>query len=177
MRLLFTLLLFLPFYVHAAALMTGVVFMDINLLDTPDQKADVITSLTANSPITVNKRQGQWAKVTASDNTGWVPTLVIRVQSVTKQDNGEQSIDTINRKMAEGGAASVVATMGIRGLDEEALKEAEFNKKQLVLLEGYQVNDKQLTQFASSGKLKSKEIDYLIDPTETEAVDVAEVKK
>jgi hypothetical protein len=55
----------------------------------------------------------------------------------------------------------VVATTGIRGLNEEELKAAQFNEAEVRLAESYAVSKEQAQQFATEGKLLARKFDYL----------------
>jgi predicted ThiF/HesA family dinucleotide-utilizing enzyme len=55
----------------------------------------------------------------------------------------------------------VVATTGIRGLNEEELKAAKFNEAEVKLVESYSASKAQAQQFANEGKLVARKFDYL----------------
>jgi len=169
--------LFTPFIAYATALMTGVVFIDIKLMDTPSHDGETITTLAADSSISVEQRQGSWTKVATSEDTGWVPTLTIRIKSVTSREDFKAAAVEVSDKIEDETNTQVVATMGIRGLDEEELKQAKFNKKQLALLESYHVNKKQLTAFSQAGELKAKHIAYIGEEQNSHTVEVIELSQ
>jgi dGTP triphosphohydrolase len=178
MRKILVIVLFLtPLIGYAAALMTGVVFIDIKLLDKPSYEGKVIANLAADAAITVEQRQGSWTKVTTAENTGWVPTLTIRIKSVIKQTDIEASTDEMKEKLDGENKTEVVATMGIRGLDEEELKQAKFNKKQLALLESYHANEQQISKFSQAGKLIPKKVVYLGEEQGNKPVEVLDLSE
>lgn len=51
--------------------------------------------------------------------------------------------------------------MGIRGLDKETLQQANYDEKQIALLETYQVTDKDVKNFITTGKLKTQPLAYI----------------
>jgi len=160
-KLLYIFLFLIPFTADTAALMTGKVFIDINLLDAPSKSGNVIESLNANTPITIQQRQSSWSQVATAANTGWVPTLTIRIVSVTQQSNIDGATDVITERLGGVGTKkTVVATFGIRGIDEESLKTAKLSEEQLTLLESYQVSKSEAAQFSRTAGLKSKRVDY-----------------
>ena len=169
--------LFMPFIAYATALMTGVVFIDIKLLDTPSYDGKTIERLAAESTITVKQRQGRWTKVATAENTGWVPPLTIRIKSVIKQADIEASTDEMKEKFDGENNTEVIATMGIRGLDEENLKQASFNKKQLALLESYHASKPQLAAFSQAGKLMPKKVVYLGEKQGNKPVEVLDLSE
>ncbi|PKN06044.1 MAG: ligand-binding protein SH3, partial [Deltaproteobacteria bacterium HGW-Deltaproteobacteria-7] len=54
-----------------------------------------------------------------------------------------------------------VATTGIRGLNEEELKNAKYNEAEVKKLESYTQTSQQGNQFAKSGGLKAVKFNYL----------------
>jgi hypothetical protein len=178
MRKLFFIAIFCtPLIAYAAVLMTGVVFIDIKLMDTPSHDGETITTLAADSVITVEQRQGSWTKIATAEHTGWVPTLTIRIKSVVTREDFKAAAVEVSDKIEDETNTQVVATMGIRGLDEEELKQAKFNKKQLALLESYYANKKQLTAFSQAGELKPKNIAYIGEEQNSHTVEVIELSQ
>jgi hypothetical protein len=59
----------------------------------------------------------------------------------------------------------VVAATGVRGLDEESLKEAEFNEKELQALKAYKASRKEAREFANQGGLRSQTVPFML-PTD-----------
>ncbi|OUR65631.1 hypothetical protein A9Q79_01170 [Methylophaga sp. 42_25_T18] len=168
-KLLYIFLFLIPFTADTAALMTGKVFIDINLLDEPNNSGNVIESLNANTPITIQQRQSSWSQVETAANIGWVPTLTIRIVSVTQQSNVDGATDVVTERLGGVGTKkTVVATFGIRGIDEESLKGAELSEEQLALLESYQVSKSVAAQFSRTAGLKSKRVDYFDVTVEVE---------
>jgi hypothetical protein len=156
--------LFTPLSIQASPLIKGVVFIGIELHDSPSDDSKVLGSLEADSPIEVKIRKGRWSKVESETGaTGWIHTMFIRVLSITKQDNGQKTMDIINNKH-QSRPTPLVAAAGIRGLDEESLKVAELDLKQLALLEGYSAKKSKVDSFAKSGKLKSKALPFDGEP-------------
>lgn len=176
-KLLAIALFFLPLMATATALMTGVVFIDINLVDSPSHDGKTIESLAADSAITVEQRQGSWTKVATAENTGWVPTLTIRIKSVTERADIKDAAVEMKEKFEGEEKTEVVATMGIRGIDEENLKQAKFNKKQLALLESYHASEQQVTAFSQSGELVVKKVVYLGEEQGNKPVEVLDLSE
>jgi len=176
-KLFFITVLCTPLIAYAAVLMTGVVFIDIKLMDTPSHNGETITTLAADSVITIEQRQGSWTKVATTEYTGWVPTLTIRIKSVVTREDFKAAAVEVSDKIEDETNTQVVATMGIRGLDEEELKQAKFNKKQLALLESYYANKKQLTAFSQAGELKPKDIAYIGEEQNSHTVEVIELSQ
>jgi hypothetical protein len=62
------------------------------------------------------------------------------------------------------GTGKVVATTGIRGLNEEELKAAKFDEKELERAESYAASKQAAAKFAAQGKLAARKFDYLPAP-------------
>lgn len=160
-RLLIILLVLMPFSIHAAAVrINGVVFINTKLVDAPNNSGKIIEDLAADSQITIKQRQNRWTEVITSENTGWVPTLMIRIVSYTTQDTVDGVTDVVTERLSGTNQKTVVATFGIRGIDEESLKSAELSEEQLTLLESYQVTKSEASQFSRAAGLKPKKVEY-----------------
>lgn len=169
MRKLFYIFLFLiPLSADTAALITGMVFIDTDLVDNPSNSGKVIENLNAKTSVTVQQRQSRWTQVATATNTGWVPTLTIRIVSATQQSNVDGATDVVTERLSGTNRKTVVATFGIRGIDEESLKSGKISEEQLALLKSYQVSQNQTTSFAKQAGLKAKKIDYFDVDVEVE---------
>ncbi len=59
------------------------------------------------------------------------------------------------------GSGNVVAATGVRGLDEEKLKEAEFNEQELQTLKTYRTSKKQAQGFANQAGLQVQKVPFI----------------
>jgi hypothetical protein len=59
---------------------------------------------------------------------------------------------------------NVTATIGIRGLDEEDLKQARFDGRQMQELDGYAASREQAETHAGEAGLSASRIEYLAQP-------------
>lgn len=62
------------------------------------------------------------------------------------------------------GTGQIVATAGIRGLDEEKLRTAQFDAAQVSQLESLAISADAARSFAAQGGLSSRPVAYLPDP-------------
>jgi hypothetical protein len=159
-KLLYIFLFLIPLTADTAALITGMVFIDTKLLDEPSNNSQLIENLAAKSQVTVQQRQNSWTQVATTTNTGWVPTLTIRIVSVSQQSSVDGASNVAVERLSGTNQKTVVATFGIRGIDEETLKDAELSEEQLALLETYQVSEQQAKTYARAGDLKAKNVAY-----------------
>lgn len=62
------------------------------------------------------------------------------------------------------GTGRIVATTGIRGLNEGELKSAQYDAAELNLVESYTASSADAQDFANQGKLAARKMDYLPAP-------------
>lgn len=138
---------------------TGVVLKDETLRKEPYSDAKQVGQLKAGEKITIVKKDGGWLNVKSKSAKGWVRMLSVRRGDLPKSKNVADSLKSL--ASGRSGTGHVVATTGIRGLDEEDLKSAKFNAAELEKAESYTVSKDAAAQFAVQGKLKSRQVEYL----------------
>lgn len=143
----------------AMAAETGVALKADTIRAEPFGDAKTVATLAASDKVTILGKEGGWLKVSSAKGKGWVRMLSIRKGDAKKRGNEAAGV----LKMASGraGTGKVVATTGIRGLNEEELKAAKFNEEEIKLAESYSVSQAQAQQFANKGKLAARKLDYL----------------
>ncbi|HLP97057.1 MAG TPA: SH3 domain-containing protein [Sideroxyarcus sp.] len=125
----------------------------------PFGDAKTVATLTVGEKVDILKKDGGWLQVKSGKNKGWVRMLSIR-KGDAKKGSGEAS-GVLALASGRAGTGKVVATTGIRGLNEEELKAATFNEKELQLAESYAVGKSDAQKFAKQGKLAARQFDYL----------------
>jgi hypothetical protein len=153
---------------RAVAGETGSAARDLNLLEEPRPEARVVGKLAKDGRFELVRRERFWSLVSASGpNTqqGWVQSFYLTWGEAASGNGG-----TASRGLAEivtFGAkrnGNVTATLGVRGLDEEQLKSAQFNAEELKRLEGYGAAPATATRFAGEIPLQAQKLDYLPAP-------------
>lgn len=125
----------------------------------PFRDAKTVKNLAAGEKVEIVSKDGGWLKVNAGKNGGWVRMLSIR-KGDAKQGASNAS-GLLAMSSGRAGTGKVVATTGIRGLNEEELKAAKFDAAEIQLAESYAVKKADAQQFAAQGKLKSRPFEYL----------------
>ncbi|MDO8281587.1 MAG: SH3 domain-containing protein [Thermodesulfovibrionia bacterium] len=125
----------------------------------PFRDAKTVGSLASGSKVTIVKRDGGWMLISAPKK-GWVRMLSIRLGSGTSA-SGTKTSSVLALASGRAGTGNVVSSTGIRGLNEEDLKNAKFNAKELELAESFIVNKKDAEQFAAKAQLKARSVAYL----------------
>jgi len=134
----------------------------------PFRDAKTVGTLSTGDKVEILKKDGGWFQVKSARGNGWVHMLSIRRGEARKASAGNEVAGLAGLASGRAGTGRVVATTGIRGLDEEELKAAKFNEAELKLAESYLASRAQAQQFAAKGKLTARKLDYLPDPAEGE---------
>ncbi|MGD9852941.1 MAG: SH3 domain-containing protein [Nitrospirales bacterium] len=128
----------------------------------PFRDARTVGSLKEGDTLEILKRKGGWLQVSAKGKTGWVRMLYVRrggsgeKVSAVKEASGVLGLAT-----GRAGSGNVVAATGVRGLDEEELKEAEFNEKELQKLKTYLTSKKDAQKYADQAGLKTQTVPFI----------------
>lgn len=130
----------------------------------PFKDAVVLQKLSAATTVKILQRKGGWSKVQHQQNEGWVRTLDLRLG---KAAEGSVVADTFGLATGRSGSGNVVATTGIRGLDEEDLKSANFNAEQISLAESFRIDAPVAESSAASAGLQTHSVQYFDAETET----------
>jgi len=124
----------------------------------PFGDAATVGKLQRDDRVEILKKDGGWLQINSSKGNGWVRMLSIRKGDAAKVASADGLLG-----MASGraGTGKVVATTGIRGLNEEELKTARFNEAEVTLVESYTSSKADAADFAARGKLVARPFAYL----------------
>lgn len=125
----------------------------------PFRDAKTVGTLASGDKVEILNKDGGWLRIKSAKGNGWVRMLSIRKAGAVKAADNAGGLLALASGRA--GTGKVIATTGIRGLNEEELKTATFNAEQLTLAESYGVTRVQAQQFAAQGKLKARSMGYL----------------
>lgn len=125
----------------------------------PFGDAKTIGMLAAGDKVSILKKDGGWLSVKSPKGNGWVRMLSIRRGDAKKAKGVAESF--MGLASGRAGTGKVVATTGIRGLDEEDLKAAKFDSGELNLADSFATTRTEALKFANQGKLKPRSLDYL----------------
>jgi len=127
----------------------------------PFRDAKTVASLATGDKVEILKKDGGWLQVKSAKGSGWVRMLSIR-KGAARKGSGDTA-GLLGLASGRAGTGKVVATTGIRGLNEEELKSAKFNEQELKLDESYATSRAGAQKFAAQGKLAARKFDYLPD--------------
>jgi hypothetical protein len=132
----------------------------------PFQDAKVIANLAAGNKVEILQRQGGWFRVKTAKTSGWVRMLSVRRGEAGKASAGSEVGGLLALASGRAGTGKVVATTGIRGLNEEQLKTAKYSESELALADSLVASRAAAAKFAATGKLVPRAIAYLPAPKE-----------
>lgn len=124
----------------------------------PFRDAKAVGSVKAGDPVQIVKRDGAWLQI-ASPKKGWVKMLSIRKGGAAATKASLSGVAALASGRA--GTGKIVSTTGIRGLNEEELKNAKFDEKEVKTVESYTVSKSEAAKFGAQGKLKARQVPYL----------------
>ncbi len=104
------------------------------------------------------RKKGSWLNVKTAKDSGWVRLLSVK-RGTSK--GGNEAAGVLAVASGRAGTGQVVATTGVRGLNEEELKGAKYSAAEVRKLESYTQTSKQGEQFAKNGGLKAVKFAYL----------------
>jgi len=118
---------------------------DSPLYAEPRLDASQVTQLKLGAAGEVIGKQGAWLNLKTPGGSGWLFSFNVRFpsQQAGSGDSGAGSAG--GRLFGPRRSVSVTSTIGIRGIEEEDLKQASFNADQMKLLDGY-VATKQIAE-------------------------------
>ena len=158
--ILLSMLLVLP-TAHAAD--SGAAIKADELKAEPFRDAKTIAKLSAGDKVDILQKDGGWLKVKSAKGSGWVRMLSIRRGEARKANAANQASGLAGLATGRAGTGRVVATTGIRGLNEEELKAAKFDEAELKLAESFLTSRADAQKFSAQGKLVARKMDYLPD--------------
>lgn len=141
---------------------TGIVTRIDAIKVEPFRDAKKIATLSVGDKVEIIKKDGGWLQVKSPKGKGWVHMLNIRKNNINKYSGDMGGL--LDIASGRAGTGSIVATTGIRGLNEVDLQTAKYNETELDLLESYAISRAEAQVFANQGKLVTRKVDYLSPP-------------
>ncbi len=151
--------------VAALAAEPGYATRDLELRAEPVSGAPVTGKVEKGGKFQIVAERKAWSQVSANGATGWTLSFyVMRGEPAPPQRAGRRLSELFS--MGTERRAETTATIGIRGLDEEELKAAQFNDQELKRLEALGVPKSEGDAFAKRGRLEPQKVDYLSPPAQ-----------
>lgn len=124
----------------------------------------VVTSLAKGATGDAVARQGAWVQIKSATVTGWLYSFNVRFGAVNPgSGNAAGAGSALGRVFGPRQQVNVTATIGIRGLEEEDLKQAHFDEAQMRQLDAYAASREQAAAQAGKSGLSANRVEYLGD--------------
>ena len=138
---------------------------DSALRTEPHTDAEVVGQLAIGATADALARRGAWVQVRSGAATGWLYSFNVRFGTVesaaSEAPQRTESMSLLGRLFGPRQRGSVASTIGIRGLDEEDLKQARFDERQMQTLESYAASRQQAEAHAGGAGLSAVTVEYL----------------
>jgi len=126
----------------------------------PFKDAKTLGAVKKGEVVTILKKQAGWMQIKAASGSGWV-----RVLSVRKGAGGAGAASELagvaGVATGRAGTGQVVSTTGVRGLDDQDLKSAQFNEEEVRKAEAAAVPAEEAKSFAAEGALSDRQVSWL----------------
>lgn len=107
-------------------------------------------------------KQGAWLNLKTSEGSGWLFSFNVRFQSAGEGAGGSSGAGSaLGRLFGPRRTVSVTSTIGVRGLEEEDLKQARFDAAQMELLGRYVASREAAEEGARRAGLAPVRVEYL----------------
>ena len=145
----------------AAAAQQVTLERDSPLYAEPRLDAAQVTQLKLGATGEVIGKQGAWLNLKTAAGSGWLFSFNVRFPSTQAATGDSGAGQTAGRLFGPRRNVSVTSTIGIRGIDDEDLKQASFNAEQMKLLDGYVATKQAAEQRARGSGLLPVSVEYL----------------
>jgi hypothetical protein len=132
---------------------------DSPLYAEPRLESAQVTQLKQGAAGEVIGKQGAWLNMKTPAGTGWLFSFNVRFQG--QKAGGGESGSALGNVFGPRRNVSVTATIGVRGLDEQDLKQATFNADQMKLYDSYAATKQAAEEAARGSGLSSVQVEYL----------------
>jgi hypothetical protein len=137
------------------------------LYSQPSSGAKVTATVAKGASVNILAKQGGWLRVTAGRSTGWIRLLSVRAGAGGL--GGAGIGDVVGAATTKSDPSRVVAVAGLRGLNEEDLKKAQFNPDELARLQAMSVSPAQARSYAGQAGLAVVSVPALPEPKPAES--------
>jgi hypothetical protein len=140
----------------------GTVLRNDKLYSQPSATSKVTTSVAKGASVNILAKQGGWLRVSAGKSTGWIRLLSVRAGAGGL--GGAGLGDVVGAATTRSDPSRVVAVAGLRGLNDEDLKQAKFNAEELNRLDAWSATAAQARSFAGQSGLAAANVPALPEP-------------
>lgn len=142
-----------------AAAQQAVLERDSPLYAEPRMESAQVTQLKQGTAGEVVGKQGAWLNLKTPAGTGWLFSFNVRFQS-QKAGSGDGG-SALGNVFGPRRNVNVTAAIGVRGLDEQDLRQASFSARQMKLLDDNAVTKQIAEDAARATGLAPTQVEYL----------------
>ena len=140
----------------------GTVLRAEKLYSEPASTSKVTASVAKGASVEILGKQAGWLRVKAASQSGWIRLLSVRAGAGGLGGAGVG--DVVGAATTRSDPTRVVAVAGLRGLNDEDLKQAKFNAEELARMDARSVSATQVRTFASQAGLAAVSVPDLPKP-------------
>lgn len=140
----------------------GTVLRAEKLYSEPASTSKVTGSVAKGASVEILGKQAGWLRVKAGSQSGWIRLLSVRAGAGGLGGAGVG--DVVGAATTRSDPTRVVAVAGLRGLNDEDLKQAKFNAEELARMDARSVSATQARTFASQAGLAAVSVPDLPKP-------------
>jgi len=144
----------------AALAEPGYATRELELRAEPVAGAPVTGKVEKGARFEITGQQKAWSQVVFGATTGWTLSFYVMKGAPAGEASLGQRLSEVVSLGSER-RSETTATLGVRGLDEEQLKSAQFNEPELKRLEALRVPKAEGESFARRAQLAPQKVDYL----------------
>lgn len=151
------------FAAETACAQSVTVERDSALYAEPRLDAARVAELKAGTAGEVVGKSGAWLRLEVGDASGWLFSFNVRFapQSAEGADRPAGAGSVLGRLFGPRRSVNVTSTIGIRGLEEEDLKQARFDAAQMSLLDRHAASKEGAEEQARASGLVPVAVEYL----------------
>ena len=145
----------------------GTALRNDTLYSQPSAASAVAGKVSKGASVNILAKQGGWLRVTSGKTTGWIRLLSVRAGAGGLGGAGVG--DVVGAATTRSDPSRVVAVAGLRGLNEEDLKQAKFDANELARMEALSVTSTQARRYAGQSGLAAVSVPALPVPKPAES--------
>jgi len=140
----------------------GTVLRNEKLYSQPSATSKVTATAAKGASVTILAKRGGWLQVRSGRSSGWIRLLSVRAGAGGL--GGAGLGDVVGAATTRSDPSRVVAVAGLRGLDDEDLKQAKFDGAELARMDAWDASATQARSFAARGGLAAAKVAALPEP-------------
>jgi len=140
----------------------GTLLRDESLRTQPSATASVAGQVNRGTAVDIMTRRGGWLQVRTARAQGWVRLLSVRAGQ--GGSGGAGLGDVVGVATRRSSPSRVVSVAGVRGLNEEELRQARFSSEELNRLDNYAASPSQARAHANKVGLVTTNVPTLSRP-------------